>query len=78
MGFTIAARRGVIRLTGSTWPQRIMGMQMRGAMAPIQQLAPQSSTAITMNMGGNTFNTGTSEAAFDARVEQAMRRQLRR
>ena len=55
-----------------------MGMQMRGAMAPIQQLAPQSNTAVTMNMGGNTFNTGTSEAAFDARVEQAVRRQLRR
>ena len=54
-----------------------MGMQMRGAMAPIQQLAPQSSTSIVNNMGGNTFNNGQSEAAFHARVQQSMRRTLR-
>jgi len=54
-----------------------MGSQMAGAMAPMQQLSPQSNTSITNNMGGNTFNNGTSEAAFNARVEQAMRRQLR-
>jgi hypothetical protein len=55
-----------------------MGTQMRGAMAPIQQLAPQSSTAITMNMGGNTFNGADSDAVFNARWEQAARRQFRR
>lgn len=55
-----------------------MGSQMAGAMAPTQMLSPQSNMSIVNNMGGNTFNNGTSEAAFNARVEQAMRRQLRR
>ena len=55
-----------------------MGSQMAGAMAPTQMLSPQSNTSIVNNMGGNTFNNGTSEAAFNARVEQAMKRQLRR
>jgi len=55
-----------------------MGSQMAGALAPTQMLAPQSSTAITMNMGGNTFNGGASDAVFNARVEQSLRRNLRR
>ena len=54
-----------------------MGSQMAGAMAPAQMLAPMSSTAVTMNMGGNTFNGADSDAVFNARWEQAARRQFR-
>lgn len=55
-----------------------MGSQMRGAMAPMQMLSPVSNTNVTMNLGGNTFYGGMDQATFDARVEQSLRRTLRR
>jgi hypothetical protein len=55
-----------------------LGPQMHAAMSPTQMLSPVTNTSVTMNMGGNTFNSGLDSAAHEAHVEQAMRRLLRR
>lgn len=55
-----------------------MGTQMRGAMATTPMMSPMSTINSTVNMGGNTFNTGTSEEAFHQRVVQVMRQEFRR
>lgn len=55
-----------------------MGPQMQRALAPTQMLSPVSNTNVTMNMGGNNFYGGQDDAAFDARVQQSLRRTLQR